>query len=258
MIPALLVDRQKLIKGVKFENHKYLGDAVNAIKIFNDKEVDELVFLDIKATLEGRGPDFQVVQDIASEAFFPLGYGGGIRSIGDVERLMSLGVEKVIFGTAAFENPDLIRESADLVGSQSVVVSVDYKRTFLKGLKVFVRNGNLNTNLSPLEYAKKMEALGAGELIITSIDREGSYSGYDIDLLREISRLISIPVIASGGAGSITDILDVAREARLSAVSAGSLFVFYGPHKAVLISYPSYDTISNLLNRELDINDRKN
>ena len=249
VIPTLLADRKRLIKGTKFKNHNYIGDAINALKIFNEKEVDELVFLDIKATAEGRGPDFQVVQDIATEAFFPLAYGGGIRGIDDVQRLMSLGVEKVVFGTAAFLMPDLVRESSELIGSQSVVVSVDYKKTFLKGLKVFVKNGELNTNFSPLDYAKRMEDLGAGELIISSIDREGSYSGYDTEVLKEISASVSIPVVASGGAGSITDILDVSREARVSAVSAGSLFVFYGPHKAVLINYPSYDIISDLLNR---------
>ena len=249
VIPTLLADRKRLIKGTKFKNHNYIGDAINALKIFNEKEVDELVFLDIKATAESRGPDFQVVQDVASEAFFPLGYGGGITGIDEVERLMNLGVEKVIFGTAAFLTPDLVRESSELVGSQSVVVSVDYKKTFLKGLKVFVKNGELNTNFSPLDYAKRMEDLGAGELIISSIDREGSYSGYDVEVLKEIAASVSIPVVASGGAGSITDIIDVAKEARLSAISAGSLFVFYGPHKAVLINYPPYDTISKLLNR---------
>ena len=252
IIPVLLTDRRKMIKGKKFSNHKYIGDPLNAMKIFNDKQVDELVLLDITATSQSNEPDYDFLQEITSEAFFPLAYGGGVKSVAQIEKLMRIGIEKVVLGTSAFLNPNLVKEAVAAVGSQSVIVSVDYKTSLMGGSTVYVTNGQIKTGISPLEYAKKIEQLGAGELIISSIDREGTAKGYDLKLLSDISKSISIPVVASGGAGDISDFLAVKKCGHVHAVSAGSMFVFYGPHKAVLINYPSYDEIGYLFNGDED------
>lgn len=245
VIPNLLIDNRKLVKGINFRKHRYIGDPINAIKIFNEKEVDELVIFDRSATKNG-GPDFEYLAKVCSEAFFPLGYGGGIGSIDDVKKLMRLGVEKVIFNSSAYYNPDLIRESVDYAGSQSVVVAIDYKPTFFKGPRVFVENGSHNTKECPANYARHIESLGAGEIILTSIQREGTYKGYDLDLLKEISSEIKIPVVASGGASEIADFVKVISHSNIHAVTAGSLFIFYGPLKGVLINYPSHQIFEKI------------
>lgn len=245
IIPNLLIDNRKLVKGVNFRKHRYVGDPINAIKIFNEKEVDELVILD-KSALSNGGPDFEYLARVCSESFFPLGYGGGIKSIDDVKKLMRLGVEKVIFNSTAYHNPELIQEAVEYVGSQSVVVAIDYKTTLFKGKRVFIKNGTLNIKKSPLDYAKHIESLGVGEIIMTCINREGSYEGFDLDLLKEISSEIKIPVVASGGAGDIADFSSVIKYANVHAVTAGSLFIFYGPLKAVLINYPSYQNLEKI------------
>jgi len=237
VIPLLLIRKGGLVKSVQFKDHKYVGDPINAVKIFNEKEVDEIVILDISATVEKRTPDIRQVKEIASEAFMPLGYGGGITKLDEIKELITTGVEKVIINTAAFYNPQLISDGAKYIGSQSMVVSIDVKKNTWGKYKVFVRNGSKNTGLDPVEYAKQMETAGAGELFLNSIERDGTFRGYDSDLIKRVSSNVNIPVVAIGGAGSVDDFA-LALQNGASAVSAGSFFVFQQPHRAVLISYP--------------------
>ena len=246
VIPVLLVKNFGLYKSVKFKDHKYVGDPITAIRIFNEKEVDELVFLDIEATIKKHPPDLQMLADIASECFMPLCYGGGIKSIKEIERILYTGVEKVSLNTSASENPRLIEEAVKEFGSSTIVVSMDVKSTFFSGYKVFVRSGKLNTNKEPVNYAMEMEQLGVGELLLNSIDADGSMAGYDLKLVRKITESVSIPVIACGGAGSLNDMHKVIHQANASAVAAGSFFVFQGKHKAVLITYPTKEDLSRV------------
>ncbi|HLX90793.1 MAG TPA: AglZ/HisF2 family acetamidino modification protein [Puia sp.] len=246
VIPALLIQKKGLVKSVRFKDHKYVGDPINAVKIFNEKEVDEIVVLDISATVEKRPPDIRQIREIASEAFMPLGYGGGITRLDEIRDLIAAGIEKVIINTAAFLNPDLIREASAYVGSQSVVVSIDAKKNLFGKYKVYVANGTKNTGLDPAEYAASMENAGAGELLVNSIDKDGTFEGYDTELITRISEAVRIPVVAIGGASSIDDFVLAVRHGA-SAVSAGSMFVFQRPHRAVLISYPSQAELKNKL-----------
>lgn len=249
VIPVLLLSGQGLVKGVKFKNHKYVGDPINAVKIFNDKEVDELVFLDIDATNRKSGPDFELLKDIASEAFIPFAYGGGITTLEQASKLYRLGVEKVILNTSAFETPLLVRELAEQFGSQSVVVCIDVKKTLWGKQEVYIRNGKVRTKKSPVVYAKEMQALGAGELIISNIDKDGTRSGYDLALLRSISSQIDIPIVALGGAARLDDLKSAVTEGEVSAAAAGDMFVFSGKHKAVLITYPPYNKLEELFQK---------
>lgn len=246
VIPVLLIQQGGLVKSVKFKNHKYVGDPINAVKIFNEKEVDEIVLLDISATVEKRGPNIQQIQEIASEAFMPLGYGGGISTLEQIKSLISAGVEKVILNSSAYDRIQLVTEGANYVGSQSIVVSIDVKKNLWGKYKVYVNNGTRNTNEDPVSYAKKMESAGAGELVIMSIDRDGTFLGYDEELIQMVSNAVSIPVVAIGGASSLDDFAKAIRRGA-SAVAAGSLFVFQRPHLAVLISYPSYKELTEKL-----------
>jgi cyclase len=235
------------VKTVKFKNPVYLGDPINIVRIFNDKEVDELVFLDITATNENRPPAFDVLANITSECFMPLGYGGGIRSMDDVRKLLSLGIEKTILNTSAVENTTLVRAAADYAGSQAVVISMDVKRNFLGKYEVFTRSGKKGTGLDPVKYAIEMEKQGAGELFVNSMDRDGMMQGYDVELIRRVADAVSIPVVACGGAGKLQDLADVINLGGASAAAAGSLFVFQGPLRGVLISYPSRADLKRIL-----------
>lgn len=246
VIPVLLLQGSGLVKGQQFKNHKYVGDPLNVVKIFNEKEVDELVFLDISATDKNRGPDFDLITDIASEAFMPFAYGGGVKTVAQVERLFSIGVEKVIINTAAFLDVKFVKESVKVAGSQSIVVSMDVKKSLLGSYEVYVNNGKINTKLDPITYAKQMQDLGVGELIVNSIDREGTGKGYDIKLLEMVSNEIEIPVIGLGGAGCMQDLVDAKNQTNVSGLAAGDLFIFYGKHKAVLITYPKYSELEKL------------
>ncbi len=239
VIPCLLLSNRGLIKTTKFKKPVYLGDPINIVKIFNDKEVDELVMLDIHATVEKRKPNFELLAEIAGECFMPLGYGGGISSIDDIQRLFALGIEKVSVNTMASENPDLIRQAAEKFGSQSIVVSIDVRRTLFGKHEIFLNNAKNKIKIDLIEYVQKLEALGAGEVLLNSIDRDGTMGGYDIGLVSQISKSINIPVIACGGAGKIQDFVDVVDKGGASAVAAGSFFVFHGKHRAVLINVPS-------------------
>jgi len=247
VIPCLLLKGTGLVKTQQFKKPKYVGDPINAVRIFNDKEVDELIFLDISITKEKREPNFNLIKDIASEAFMPFGYGGGITRLDQIERLFSLGVEKVILNTIAFENPSLVSDAARIFGSQSIVVAIDYKTNIFGKKEVFVNCGTKNTKQSPLEYAKKMQDFGAGEIFLNSIEREGMYKGYDISTIKQVTSGIDVPLIASGGASSLKDFKLAIKEGGASAVAAGSYFIFHGIHRAVLITYPSYNELEKIL-----------
>ncbi len=239
VIPALLLKGQGLVKTVKFKDPKYLGDPINVVRIFNDKEVDEIVLLDITATPQNRGPQFEVLKDIASEVFIPLAYGGGIRSMEDVRTLLGIGIEKLIMNTSAVENPSLIRDTADHAGSQAVVVSMDVKKNFLGKYEVFTRCGQKKTGLDPVKHAMEVEKMGAGEILLNSIDCDGMMQGYDIELVRRVADAVKVPVVACGGAGNLAHVAEVIQQGHASAAAAGSMFVFQGPLRGVLISYPS-------------------
>lgn len=247
VIPALLLKGQGLVKTVKFMDPKYLGDPINIVKIFNDKEVDELIFLDITATNEKRRPPFEMLGKITSECFMPLGYGGGIRSMEDVKTLLSLGIEKVILNTVAVENPAFVTEVAEYAGSQAVVVSMDVKKGFLGKYEVVTHSGKTGAGLDPVRHALEMEKRGAGELFANSIDRDGTMQGYDLDLIRRVAEAVGIPVVACGGAGNIHHLAEAIQQGGASAAAAGSMFVFQGPLRGVLISYPTQEELRRVL-----------
>jgi imidazole glycerol-phosphate synthase subunit HisF len=238
VIPVLLMQDGGLVKTVKFKDPTYVGDPINAVKIFNEKEIDEIVILDIDATKQNRGPDMVKIREIAGEAFIPLAYGGGISTVQQVKELFYLGVEKVIFNYQAFKNPNILTESSKLVGSQSIVVSMDVKKNWLGKYKVMVKNGKEDTGIDPVTYAKNVTDAGAGEVFLNMIDRDGTYNGYDLDMIDAVSNAVKVPLIACGGASSLEDFRK-AIEKGASAVAAGSFFVFQRAHRAVLISYPN-------------------
>ncbi len=245
VIPCLLLRGDGLIKTVKFKNERYVGDPINAIKIFNEKEVDELVVLDVLASAEHYKPRTEYVRNLATECFMPLCYGGGITTLAEMEALFSAGVEKVAINTAALDNPDLIRAAAKEFGSQSIVVSLDVKKSFFGGYSVYSQRGTTDRKISPFDHVKLVEDLGAGEIFLNSVDQDGVREGYDLDLLKKICQIVTIPVIACGGAGELTH-FKAAADAGASAVAAGSFFVFYGKHRAVLITYPESSQIEQL------------
>lgn len=242
IIPVLLMDDRDLIKTVNFKDRTYLGDPVNAVKIFNRKGIDELAILDIGATRNHREPDFEILKDIASEAFMPLACGGGITSVEQVHELLAIGYEKVIINTGLVRNPSLIQKSAELFGSQSIVASIDAK--LVNGqYKCCISDGTELVDKSPVEMAMEAERLGAGEIIINSIDRDGMMQGYDTELVRRVADSVKEPVIALGGAGGIKDLKTVLDEGHAHAAAGGSMFVYYGRLKAVLITAPSEDEL---------------
>jgi cyclase len=246
VIPCLLLKGAGLVKTQQFKNSKYIGDPINAVRIFNDKEVDELIFLDISATPEKKEPNFDLIKDITSEAFMPFGYGGGITNLNQIEKLFNLGVEKIILNTGAFENPLLVTEASKIFGSQSIVVSVDYKPNIFGKNEVFIRGGSKNTRQTLVSYAKQKQEQGAGEIFLNSIERDGMFKGYDINTIKQVTAELEIPLIASGGASVLTDFRLAVKDGGASAVAAGSMFVFQGVHRAVLITYPKYDELLNL------------
>ncbi len=238
IIPVLLIDNQDLVKTVQFKNPTYLGDPINAVKIFNIKGIDELSILDISATKNTNEPDFELLKDIASQAFMPLSYGGGVKTIEQIKKLFSIGYEKVVINTAFYENPELIRQAADYAGSQSIVVSIDVKK--VNGVnKVVINAGQKVIEQTPVEYAKRAEEYGAGELFLNSIDNDGMMHGYDLQLVQSVVNAVNIPVVACGGAGGISDLKKVLKGSGAHAAAGGSMFVFYGRLKAVLITAPT-------------------
>lgn len=243
LIPILLINDKNLIKTIKFKGNRYLGDPINAIKIFNEKEVDELAVIDKGISINKRTLDFDYLKDVASEAFMPLSYGGGVNSLMKARKLFSIGFEKVIIGTALFESPKVVKEIVDLAGSQSVVAAIDYKTNIFGKKTVYYKNGTINSKKTPLEACKYAEDLGVGEIILTSINHEGKMCGFDNDVIKECANSIEIPLVAHGGANGLDDIYKAIRENGASAIAAGSMFSFYGKMKAVLINYPKYDEL---------------
>jgi imidazole glycerol-phosphate synthase subunit HisF len=247
VIPVLLLRGKGLVKTVKFKDPKYIGDPINSVRIFNEKEVDELVFLDITATPEGRGPDYELLADIAGEAFMPMAYGGGITSLDQVQRIFSLGFEKVVIDTAVYGSPQLIRDAVAIYGSQSIIGCVDVRRTLFGRYELYSHSGKTQQAAGLIDHVVELENLGMGEIIVNSIDRDGTQSGYDLKLLKQVSSAVSVPVVACGGASGLDDFVAAVKESGVSAVAAGSLFVFVGPHRAVLINYPDREVLSSRL-----------
>lgn len=245
LIPCLLLDNGKLVKTVQFRKPVYIGDPINAVKIFNDKEVDELVFLDINATRSHRRPDFEYLKKIAEQCFMPLCYGGGVTSLEDIGTLFRIGFEKVSINAAALDHPELIGEAARIYGSQSIVGAMDVGKNLFGKAVVRAENGTRGTKYGPKEYAKRLEESGAGEIFLNSITQDGVMTGYDWELIREVADCVQVPVIACGGAGSLQDCRR-AIDSGASAAAAGSIFVFWGVNKAVLINYPDSEETAKL------------
>jgi imidazole glycerol-phosphate synthase subunit HisF len=246
VIPVLLLMDKALYKPVKFDKPVYIGDPLNAVKIFNEKEVDELIVLDILATKQKSEPDYGFIEQLAGECFMPLTYGGGINNIEQIRRLNACGIEKVCINSMAADRPAFIEEAAKAFGSSTIVISVDVKKDLFGKYKVYIHNGRKNTGLLVNDHVRRMEDLGAGEIVITSIDREGTYKGLDLQLIQQVSALVHIPVIGHGGANSLEN-MGEAMKVGASAVAAGSLFVYKGPHKAVLINYPKREELIKIM-----------
>lgn len=238
IIPVLLLENEGLYKTVNFKEPRYIGDPINCVRLFNEKEVDELIFLDISATKEKRGPHLHIIKDIATECFMPFAYGGGVRDINTAEKIFAYGAEKIILNSVLYEENTLIEDIAKRFGTQSVVASIDAKKSFVGGYSLYSHNGMQKHSQNIKIFAKELENRGVGEIMVTSIDRDGKKCGYDTVLTRLIANQTEIPVIACGGCGSLDHIKDVILEGRASAVAAGSMFVFHGKHDAVLITYP--------------------
>lgn len=240
LIPCLLIRNGGLVKTVHFGAPKYVGDPINAVRIFNEKEVDELTVLDIDATVKGAEPDYHLISHLASECRMPLCYGGGVRTVAQIERIVGLGVEKVAVSAAAVENPSLISDAAARVGSQSVVVVIDVKKTgVLRRHEVVTHNGARRTGLNPVEFARRVTELGAGEIVVNSVDRDGEMKGYDLELIEQIRHAVHLPITVLGGAGSLDDIKKLISRYGIIGAAAGSVFVFKGKYRAVLINYPN-------------------
>lgn len=246
IIPCLLLRNTGLVKTMRFKNPIYVGDPRNAVKIFNEREVDELVLLDIQATPQGNPIQYDLIHEIVTEAFMPIGYGGHVTSLEEARKLVTSGIEKIILCTSAYRNQDLVFQLSRFIGSSSTVVCIDYRKNIWGRNEVMISGGRKGTGKNPLEFAQEMEKLGAGELIINSIDRDGTMQGYDLETIQEITCHVDIPVIACGGAGRLDDFRQVI-DAGASAAAAGSLFVFQGKHRAVLINYPSRAELKNCL-----------
>jgi cyclase len=245
VIPVLLISDGYLVKPVKFKGTRYIGDPINAVRIFNEKQVDELVICDIDASVQGKGINYSLIQDIASEAFMPVGYGGGVATVEDAKRIVSIGIEKVILNTVVHRTPEIVTEISRALGSSSTVVSIDTKRKLTGGYETYVARGTRSTGLSPVDAARRAESLGAGEIVISSIDRESTFSGYDLKLISSVSEAVNLPVIALGGASGVADFHE-ALDAGASAVAAGSMFVLNGRHRAVLVTYPTPAEVQSL------------
>jgi len=239
IIPSLLLHDKGLVKTVNFKFSKYVGDPINAVRIFNEKEVDELAFFDIDATVLNKEPDYTLIEKLANQSRMPLCYGGGVKTIDQAQKIFGLGIEKIALSSAVIKTPPLVTQIAERVGSQSVIVVLDIKKKLLGGYEVYTHNGKKSTGINPIKFVKELELLGAGEIIINSIDQDGMMKGYDMTLIEKIAESISIPLTVMGGAGSLDDIEKVIDKHGVIGVAAGSFFVFKGPYKAVLINYPS-------------------
>lgn len=238
VIPCLLLRGSGLVKTKKFKDATYIGDPINAMRIFSDKEVDEIIVLDIDASREGREPNYALIEEIAGEAFMPVAYGGGISTVDQVRRLVRSGVEKVVISSAAIESTDVIRAAVGLFGSQAVVGGVNVKKTLFGGYRVVTKSATQEAGMSLDAYLHYLITAGVGEIFLNSVDRDGMMDGYDLALIRYVTERVDVPVVACGGAGNLEHLAQAVRECGASAVAAGSMFVFYGKHRAVLINYP--------------------
>jgi cyclase len=243
VIPVLLLKNLGLVKSVRFKNFRYIGDPINAVKLFNDMGADELVFLDILANQEKRAISTDFVKRVGDEANMPFSVGGGISDLNEIRSVLKAGAEKVILNTIAALKPDFIKEASDEFGSSTITISIDVKKTLFGKEKVYISSGKKETIYSPVSFSKLVEEKGAGEIIINSIDNDGMMAGYDIDLIKRVSEAVNIPVVALGGAGSNDDLKTAVRDGFASAVAAGSLFVYHGPRRAVLINYPGQEEL---------------
>ena len=247
VIPCLLLHGESLVKTVRFRSLDYIGDPINTVRIFNELEVDELILLDIEAPRLSNGPNFEFLSQITNECFMPLAYGGGVSSLEDMKRLFGLGFEKVALNTAAFSNPKLITEAASLFGSQSIIGSIDVRRNFFGRYAAFSKAGDVKMEKSPIDWAKQLAELGAGELLLTSIDMEGTWNGYDLALLKSVTSAVNVPVIANGGAGSLAHIRQAVCEAGASAVALGSMVVYQAKGLGVLVNFPDKTLLKSAL-----------
>lgn len=242
IIPCLLVQNKGLVKTTNFKDPKYVGDPINAVKIYNEKEVDELIVLDIDATIENRGPDFEMIKNLAVECRMPFCYGGGVTTVEEAKKIISLGAEKVAISSAAFRNPNLIAEIGKAVGIQSVVIVIDLKKKgFLGGgsYDIYIKNGKEKVSIKLKEFILELNKIGVGEIVINSIDKDGTMQGYDLTLVEMIRKLTEVPITVLGGAGSLEDIKNLISSFKIIGAAAGSLFVFKGKYRAVLINYPN-------------------
>ena len=246
VIPCLLIHQKGLVKTVKFKSPKYVGDPINAVKIFNEKEVDELIVLDIDATVNGAEPNYQMIEYLANESRMPLCYGGGVKTVEQAQKIIKLGIEKVALSSAAITNPNLLVDIASVIGAQSVVVVLDVKKTMFGSYEIYSHNGKKKVNKNLFEFIAILERIGIGELVINSIDNDGVMKGYDLTLIKKVRDCVNLPLTVLGGAGSVDDILNIIDEYKIIGASAGSLFVFKGKYKAVLISYLSDITVNKI------------
>lgn len=247
VMPILLLHDESLVKTTRFGKFVYIGDPCNTVRIFNELEVDELIFLDILATRKGTGPNYKLLAEVASECFMPISYGGGIHSFEQAKRAFDIGIEKVAVNAACFEAPKVISEISGHFGSQAVIASMDVRKPLWGAPRVFRKNGRKNTGQDPVSWARRVEELGAGEILLTSIDREGTWEGFDLDLIRAVSDAVDIPVIAHGGAGCVAHIGAAVKQGKASAVGLGSMVVLQKKGMGVLVNFPSQQELSNIL-----------
>ena len=247
VIPCLLLSDEGLVKTVRFADPTYVGDPINAVRIFSDRFVDEIMFMDIDASPEGRGPNVEFIGDITSECFIPFAYGGGIRSVADAEKLFAVGVEKIAVNTVALKHPEVVTALSQQFGAQSIIGAMDVKRGLFGKYHVTLDRGTRTAGISPADHAQRLIELGVGEILVNSVDRDGTMSGFDCGIVQAVNTASTVPTIACGGAGSLAHVADVVHKTSVSAAAAGSLFVFKGPHRAVLINYPARSELRKAL-----------
>ncbi len=247
VIPCLQLIDDSLVKTVKFDNHGYIGDPINTVRIFNELEVDELCFLDIRASVQNREPNIELLHQIADECFMPLSYGGGVRSFEVAQKILSIGFEKIVLNTCAYRTPNVVKKISEHFGTQAVIGSIDVKKSMWGKYHVYINDGTEKLSIDPVQWAQKLEELGAGELLVTSIDRDGTWSGYDIDIVKKISQSVKVPVIANGGAGNVKHIGDVVKNGHASAAALGSMVVYQKKGMGVLVNFPD----KHLLEQEI-------
>jgi cyclase len=246
VIPCLQLVDESLVKAVQFDKYGYIGDYINTVRIFNELEVDELCFLDIRASLENRQPNIEILHQISDECFMPLSYGGGISNFQIAKQILSIGFEKVIVNTEAFHQPNLIPSIAEHFGNQAIVASIDVKKNIFGKYQVYINDGRKKINIDPIEWAQQLQSMGAGEILFTSMDKEGTWTGYDIDIIKKVTSSLSIPVIANGGAGCIQDIADVINNGGASAAALGSMVVYQKKGMGVLVNFPDRNELDKL------------